>query len=230
MKIGYTGLDLPEGKTKCRDAIVEALTEKFCPAKVSPYFFDFMPGAYEQAEAIAVSADAILDLLILDMEKLETRLGRTECEDERAVLRRSLTHLEASRPLCDMTDLNGDRAALRELGPHSLKPTVVWDAPAVDPSDVGRAAMAKAGMMFFYTAGKQEVHAWFVEKNADAVTCAGRIHSDLARGFIKAELVSFSELMTAHNLNDARSNGLTRLVDRDFPVPEESVLDIRFNV
>jgi len=82
----------------------------------------------------------------------------------------------------------------------------------------------------FYTAGKKEVPAWFVEKNADAVTCAGKIHTDLARGFIKAEIVSHEELMTAHNFKDAGSKGLTKLVDADFPMPEKTVLDIRFNV
>ena len=69
-----------------------------------------------------------------------------------------------------------------------------------------------------------------VEKNADAVTCAGKIHTDLARGFIKAEIVSHEELMTAHNFKDAGAKGLTKLVDADFPIPEKMVLDIRFNV
>ena len=75
--------------------------------------------------------------------------------------------------------------------------------------------------MFFYTAGKTEVHAWFVEKNADAVTCAAKIHTDLARGFIKAEIVSHEELMTAHNFKDA-GQGLTQLVGKDFPVHGEN--------
>ena len=70
----------------------------------------------------------------------------------------------------------------------------------------------------------------FVEKNANAVTCAGKIHTDLARGFIKAEIVSHEELMTAHNFKDAGAKGLTKLVDADFPIPEKMVLDIRFNV
>jgi hypothetical protein len=90
--------------------------------------------------------------------------------------------------------------------------------------------MEKAGMMFFYTVGKQEVHAWLVEKDTDAVTCAEKIHSDLARGFIKAELVRCEDMMTTHNMQDARSKNLTKLVDRDYVIPTNSILDIRFNV
>jgi ribosome-binding ATPase YchF (GTP1/OBG family) len=95
---------------------------------------------------------------------------------------------------------------------------------------VCRDGMEKAGMMFFYTVGKQEVHAWLVEKEADAVTCAGKIHSDLARGFIKAEIVSCEDMLKAHNLQDARSRELTRLVNHDYVIPMNSILDIRFNV
>ena len=84
--------------------------------------------------------------------------------------------------------------------------------------------------MFFYTAGKKEVRAWFAEKNADAVTCAGKIHTDLARGFIKAEIVPHEDLMKAHNFKDAASQGLTKLVDKNFLIPEKTVLEIRFNV
>ncbi|OGL43941.1 MAG: hypothetical protein A2161_09875 [Candidatus Schekmanbacteria bacterium RBG_13_48_7] len=84
--------------------------------------------------------------------------------------------------------------------------------------------------MFFYTVGKQEVHAWLVQKYTDAVSCAGKIHTDLARGFIKAELLSCEDMMTVHNMHEARTRKLTKLVDRDFIIPMNSILDIRFNV
>jgi len=229
MKIAVSGVNLPEGKTKCVDPVVETLTEKFQPAKVSPYYFEFLPDAYAESDAIVIHRERILDLLIPDMEMIENRMDRCESPDERALLQRAQAHLEDSLPLCDMS-LNGERAMLLELGPWSLKPTIVMDETDADPSTVGRSAMQKARKMFFYTAGKQEVHAWFTGEGADAVTCAGRIHSDLARGFIKAELVSFEDLMTAHSMEDARRKGLTRLVDRDEVVPPETVLEIRFNV
>jgi ribosome-binding ATPase len=230
MKIAYTGLDLPAGKIKHRDEIFTALVEKFQPAKVSPYYFELLPDDYEAAAAIAIHGDEILELLIPDLEKVENRLSRADDPEERQVLEKCRAWLEEGKPICGLPLDERERAAVRALGLPSFTPTVVYDDPSPDPALVCREAMAAAGMMFFYTVGKQEVHAWLTEQNAPAVDCAGRIHSDLARGFIRAEIIGFREMMTAHNFQDARSKNLTRLVERDYPVPEESIIDIRFSV
>jgi ribosome-binding ATPase YchF (GTP1/OBG family) len=84
--------------------------------------------------------------------------------------------------------------------------------------------------MFFYTAGQQEVHAWLIKAGIGAQECAGQIHSDLARGFVKAEIVSVGDMLQCHSMADARKKGLSRLVDRDYVIPPGTVLEIRFNV
>jgi ribosome-binding ATPase YchF (GTP1/OBG family) len=230
MKIAYTGLNLPEGKVKYDDRVFARLVLKFQPAKSSPYYLEFLPDDYDRASAIAIAKDRLLDLLILDMEKTESRLSRAEDRVEREVLGKCMVHLEDEKPLCDLSLEDSERAIVKALGPWSFKPTVVFEDTSPDVMAVCSALMEKAGMMFFYTAGKQEVHAWLVEKGANALTCAGKIHSDLAQGFIKAELVDSEDLMTAHSMQDARSRGVTNLVDRDYPVPENTVLEIRFNI
>lgn len=230
MKIAYTGLDLPEGKRKYNDEVFFGLVDKFQPAKTSPYYFELRPDAYASSDVIAVLHEQILDLLILDMEKIEGRLSRTEDAAERAALEKCLAQLEAMKPLCDLPLDESERATVKALGLLSYTPTLVSPDPSPNADRLCHDALEKAGMMFFYTVGKQEVHAWLVRKGADAVTCADKIHSDLARGFIKAELVSCEDMMTAHNMQDARVKGLARLVDRDYVVPENSILDIRFNI
>jgi len=230
MKIAYTGLNLPEGKVKYNDRIFMDLAEKFQPAKLSPYYFEFLLEDYEMADAIAIANDRVLDLLILDIEKIEGRLYRADDLAEKGVLGKCLARLEDEKPVCDLSLDVSERAIVNALAPLSFKPTVVFEDASLDADVVCRAVMEKAGVMFFYTVGKQEVHAWLVKKGTDAVTCAGKIHSDLARGFIKAELVSYDDMMTAHNLQDARSKGLTKLVDGEYVIPENTILDIRFNV
>ncbi len=230
MKIAYTGLELPEGKVKYNDAVLADLEGMFDPDKVTPFYFELLPSDYETAEGIAIANERILDLLILDMEKTEARLSLVDEGNEKAVLEKCLTQLEEEKPVCDLELDEGEREIVNAFGLLSFKPTAVFENTSVTPDTVCEEVMAKANVMFFYTAGKKEVHAWFVEKNANAVTCAGKIHTDLARGFIKAEIVSHSELMTAHNFKEAGSKGLTKLVDADYSVPEKSVLDIRFNV
>jgi ribosome-binding ATPase YchF (GTP1/OBG family) len=230
MKIAISGLDLEEGKIKYEDPLFSGLVEKLKPAKQAPYYFELLHDDYQAADAIAITKDNILDLLILDMEKLENRLSRTEDEEEKVVLKRCLEILENEQPICDLKVDENEKTILTTISPFSFKPTVILEDTSIDANTVFIKTMEKAGMMFFYTAGKQEVHAWIVEKDTDAVTCAGRIHSDLARGFIKAELISYDELMKAHSFADASSKGLTNLVDKDFPVPENTILEIRFNV
>ena len=230
MKIAHTGLSLPEGKTRYNDPIVSALVDKFQPAKISPYYVEFMPGAYEEAEAIVTTHHQILELLIPEIERLEARSHRAEDDAERRLLSRALAELENETPLCD-ADLDPDeRGHLLAVGALTLKPTLVLDDPDLCTDDVCTAVLDKAAKMFFYTAGKQEVHAWLVNKGASALSCADRIHSDLARGFIKAEIVSFDDLMKTHNMRSANTEGLTRLLDRDDPIQENTVLEIRFNV
>jgi len=230
MKIAYTRLNLPPGKIKYNDGIFVGLVEKFQPAKVSPYYFEFLPNDYEAADVIAIANEYVLDLLILDMEKIEGRLSRTEDPFEKGVLEKCLAQLEDQKPICDLSLDNTERTIIKALRLLSFTPTLVYQDISPDAHIVCRDGMEKAGMRFFYTVGKQEVHAWLVEKDADAVTCAGKIHSDLARGFVKAELVSCEDMMTVHNMQDARSKKLTTLVDRDYVIPMNSILDIRFNV
>ncbi len=74
------------------------------------------------------------------------------------------------------------------------------------------------------------MHAWPIKEGSDIVTCAGKIHSDLARGFIKADIVSYPDLMKVFNWQEARAQGLVRLVDRDYIIREGDVIEIRFNV
>ena len=230
MKVACKGLNVPQGKVKYNDRIFAELVDKFQPVKLSPYYFNFMSEDYDGAAAIAVTNDSVLDLLIRDIEKIEGRLSRAEDAAEKAVLAKCLSHLEEQKPVCDLALDAGERTFVHAFGLLSYKPTVVLGDASSDADTVGRAILEKAGKMFFYTVGKPEVHAWLIDAGADAVTCAGKIHSDLARGFIKAEIVSCSDMMTAHNMQDARTKGLTKLVDRDYVIPQNTILDIRFNV
>jgi hypothetical protein len=229
MKIGFCGFDLPEGKVKFHDDKVAALDQKFAPQKVSPFYAELIRNDFLNCHAIFISRARILDLLILDLEKLEIRRDRSSDENERRLLGKCLEHLEQETPLCDVQFGEEEMAVLRGLAPLSLKPTVVAaEQPGVN--ELIEAVLAKAGVVFFYTAGKKEVHAWPVPEGADIVTCAGKIHSDLARGFIKADIVSYDDLIRVHNLQEARSKGLVRLVDRDYAIHPGDIVEIRFNI
>ncbi len=229
MKIGFAGFDLPEGKVKFQDEKVTTLENKFAPQKTTPFYAEFIKNDFLNCDAIFIARDHILDLLILDMEKLETRRDRTADAQGKKLLNKCLEFLDQEVPLCQAQFSEEEMALLRGLAPLSLKPTVVA-AEQPEINAVIKAVLAAAGIVFFYTAGKKEVHAWPVAAGADIVSCAGKIHSDLARGFIKADIVSYDDLIGVYNLQEARTKGLVKLVDRDYAIRPGDVVEIRFNI
>ncbi|HHX66191.1 MAG TPA: redox-regulated ATPase YchF [Chloroflexi bacterium] len=86
------------------------------------------------------------------------------------------------------------------------------------------------GLMSFFTVGEDEVRAWTVRRGATAVEAAGAIHSDLARGFIRAEVISYDEMIDCGTLAEARKRGKLRLEGKDYVVQDGDILSIRFNV
>ncbi|MCK4993832.1 MAG: DUF933 domain-containing protein [Candidatus Omnitrophica bacterium] len=229
MKISFLGVDLPEGKTKYNDDILIKLTEKFAPKKVSPFFAAFVKEDFINADCIVVEKDKILDFLILDMEKVDNRIANSSDDAEKAALNKCQQNLENEIPACDIDFTPEEYIKIKELAPLSLTPTLIINRD-LEVNDLIAKAFDKSGMMFFYTAGKQEVRSWPVKKGSDAVTCAGKIHSDLARGFIKAEIVNFKDFVTVHNMAEAKTQGFVQLVDKDYVIRSGDMLDIRFNV
>ncbi len=86
------------------------------------------------------------------------------------------------------------------------------------------------GVMSFFTVGEDEVRAWTVKRGATAVEAAGVIHTDLARGFIRAEVISYEAMIACGSIAEARRQGKLRLEGRDYVVQDGDILNIRFNV
>jgi GTP-binding protein YchF len=86
------------------------------------------------------------------------------------------------------------------------------------------------GLHSFFTVGEDEVKSWTIPAGATALEAAGAIHSDLARGFIRAEVVSYDDLAAAGSLDAARKQGTLRLQGRDYVVKDGDILNIRFKV
>jgi len=80
----------------------------------------------------------------------------------------------------------------------------------------------------FFTYAHDEVGAWMVQAGEDAVAAAGKIHTDMARGFIRAEVVGFDELVACGSLKDAKAHGKVRLEGKDYEVQDGDVMTFRF--
>ena len=92
-----------------------------------------------------------------------------------------------------------------------------------------RACYELLGLISFFTVGPDEVRAWEIRRGEKAVDAAGEIHSDLARGFIRAEVIEWDRLLEAGGQAKARDKGWLRLEGRDYEVKDGDCLEIRFN-
>lgn len=129
-------------------------------------------------------------------------------------------------PMCANTEMEiqtldvGDRQAfLDDLGIKELT-----------LNEFIRRAYSTLGLISFFTAGENEVHAWTIKKGATALAAAGKIHSDLERGFIRAEVFHYDDLRSLGSEREVKNAGKFRLEGKDYIVKDGDVLVIKFSV
>lgn len=95
---------------------------------------------------------------------------------------------------------------------------------------LARAAYDYLGLISFLTVGADEVKAWTIQRNTDARRAAGKIHSDIERGFIRAEVVKYRDLEDLGSMTRVKEKGLSRLEGKDYIVEDGDIINFRFNV
>ena len=93
-----------------------------------------------------------------------------------------------------------------------------------------RKSYALLGLISFLTAGQPEVRAWTIKKGTKAPQAAGKIHSDIERGFIRAEVIAFDDLMRVGNMSTAKDKGLVRSEGKEYVMQDGDIVLFRFNV
>ncbi|GAH69361.1 unnamed protein product [marine sediment metagenome] len=86
------------------------------------------------------------------------------------------------------------------------------------------------GLISFFTIASDEVKAWSIPKGTDALKAAGKIHSDMERGFIRAEVISYNDMVKCGSLSEAHKKGLLRLEGKSYIVQDGDVITFLFNV
>lgn len=95
---------------------------------------------------------------------------------------------------------------------------------------LAKASYQRLGLISFLTAGEDEVRAWTIASGTTAKAAAGKIHSDIERGFIRAEVIAFADLKAAGTMVKAREQGLVRLEGKDYRMRDGDIVNFRFNV
>jgi ribosome-binding ATPase YchF (GTP1/OBG family) len=200
-----------------------------------------------------------LELLVADRDHVERRLERVEKQaksgdlklrQQVAELERVLAHVDAGGTLADWP---GDLP--EELEPLTTKPLLaVENGPggidlkleaelaelgdeaaefregASALEEVVRRLSEELGLISFFTAGEKETRAWTLRRGQSAIEAAATIHSDIARGFIRCEVIRWDDLVKAGSHAEAARAGLQRLEGKTYEVQDGDVLNVRFNV
>ena len=201
-----------------------------------------------------------LELVVADRDHVERRLERVrtqaksgdpQVKQEVADLERVLAHLEQGSSLADYPD-----ELPPELEPLTTKPLVrvvngeggvdlsleaeLADLPADEaaafrdgPSALETAIGAlfdQAGLLTFFTANEKEARAWTLKTGSSALDAAGSIHTDMARGFIRCEVIAYEDLVDAGSRAEAARRGVQRLEGKTYTVADGDLLNVRFTV
>jgi ribosome-binding ATPase YchF (GTP1/OBG family) len=201
-----------------------------------------------------------LEMVVADRDHVERRLEKVRKEaksgeaarrQELALLEELLAHLESGRPLSEL-----EREMPPELEPLTTKPLItvengpggidcklemeLAELPAEDAAEfrsgpsaldeVVRALKETLGLISFFTIGDTEARAWTLRHGETALAAAESIHSDIARGFIRAEVIRWDDLLESGSHAEAARRGLQRLEGKSYVVEDGDVVNVRFNV
>jgi hypothetical protein len=184
-----------------------------------------------------LDADAILaldenkaDLILKDLEFVETRLSRDPQPAERAALQKIQALLEGEKYLHGSGLAEADLQAVAAHNFFTSKPiTVTTREELQNPDPVLLRAFAEAGYISFLTVGGKENRAWPIRKGMSAWEAAGTIHTDIQKGFIRAEVISFEDFIAAGGETQAKRAGKQRLELKQYVVQDYDLLNFRFN-
>jgi ribosome-binding ATPase YchF (GTP1/OBG family) len=201
-----------------------------------------------------------LELLVADRDHVEKRLervtkqaksGDAKLRAEVTELERLLAHLESGKPLADWEgDLPPELDPLTtkpllevENGPGGIDGALEAELAELDeeeaaafrdgPSalnEIARRLFDSLDLIVFFTAGDKETRAWTLRRGGTALDAAATIHSDIARGFIRAEVIRWDDLVEAGSHSEASRQGKQRLEGKTYVVQDGDVLNVRFNV
>ena len=232
MKIALFGIaeikpgkhNLKDPRLEQADKLVEA--DKKTPAQVDVVADDQLL----QADAICALDEAKADLILKDLEFVETRLGRDPQPAERAVLEKIRLLLESERFLFNAGLSEPDLQAVAAHSFYTNKPiTLAPREELQQPEGLLLRAFAEAGYISFLTVGGKENRAWPIRKGTTAWEAGGAIHTDIQKGFIRAEVISFADFVEAGGETQAKRAGKQRLELKTYVMQDYDVANFRFN-
>lgn len=232
MKIALFGItEIKVGKHNLKDPRLDE-THKLVEADKKAYAQVDVIGEDEllDADSLLALEENKADLILKDLEFVETRLGRDPQPAERAALEKIKGLLESEWFLFNAGLSPEDLQAVAAHNFFTSKPiTVAAAAELASPDALLLRAFAEAGYISFLTVGGKENRAWPIRKGVSAWEAAGTIHSDLQKGFIRAEIIAFEDFIATGGETQAKRAGKQRLETKQYVMQDYDLTNFRFN-
>lgn len=182
------------------------------------------------ADVLLATTESKADLILRDLEFVETRLGRDPQAAERAVLEKMKGLLESEQLLSKAGLTPEDLQAVAAHSFVTQKPVCVASAEELqDPDALLLRAFAEGGFICFLTVGGKENRAWPIRKGQAALEAAGSIHTDMQKGFIRAEIIGYEDFIAAGGETQAKRAGKQRLETKQYVMQDYDLTNFRFN-
>ncbi len=232
MKISIFSIpEINPGKYNIKDSRLDQV-DSITKAKKKTYIQLEVVGddAALDADAILVSKDSRTDLILKDLEFIETRLSRSEQEGEKAVLNKFKSALEKEEFISAVPLNEEEKKSIAAYGLYTNKPVVSAEKQELEEINALLArCMLEAGYISFFTTGEKETRAWLIKKGITAWEAAGSIHSDIQKGFIRAEIISFNDFISCAGETQAKQAGKMRLELKEYVMQDADLANFRFN-
>jgi ribosome-binding ATPase YchF (GTP1/OBG family) len=219
------------GKHNVKDARLDQ-ADKLVQAKKKTYPQVELVGTDEaqESDAIIITLDAKTDLILNDLDFVETRLSKGPADDEKAVLNKMKAALEKEDFISTLGLAGPELELLSGYGLLTIKPVVVVSKEeAQDMVSLLPKVLAQSGFICFLTVGDKENRGWLIKKGTTAWEAAGVIHSDIQQGFIRAEIISFADFIACGGESQAKQSGKMRLEQKDYIMQDADLVNFRFN-
>ncbi|MFH0855641.1 MAG: DUF933 domain-containing protein [Candidatus Omnitrophota bacterium] len=232
MKISAVGLpELNPGKHNVKDSRLDQVDSITCAKKKTYIQVELVSeeGVID-ANAVITAKDSAADLILKDLEFVETRLSRSADEAEKALFNKLKAALEKEEFLFNAGLTETEKKELVKYGLLTAKPVIIAEAKDLeDKNALLLKALRESGFISFFTTGEKDTRAWLIRNGANAWEASGAIHSDIQQGFIRAEIISFRDFMECGGENKAKQAGKMRLEPKEYIMQDCDLANFRFN-
>ncbi|MFA5286759.1 MAG: DUF933 domain-containing protein [Candidatus Omnitrophota bacterium] len=232
MKIGLFSLpEITPGKQDIKDERLDQV-DKITKSKKKVYIQVELTGedSVLDADVVLAAKEARTDIILSDLEFVENRLAKVIDGPEKNLLLKFKSVLEKEEFISSIVLNEEEKKIISGYGLITIKPVVMTGKEELeDLSKLFFRVFQESGFISFFTTGEKDTRAWLIKKGETAWEASGAVHSDIQKGFIRAEIISFNDFIQSGGESAAKQAGKLRLEQKDYIMQDCDLTNFRFN-